>query len=433
MKKTVIAGALLLAAGGTWAVDVGAFVNPSKDHRPETWFHLIGGNVAKAGLAADLDAVASAGISGIQLFHGQFGGPWPGVSPQIPCLSKDWDDLIRFAADGCAARGLLFKMQNCPGWSMSGGPWIAPSNAMRNLTYSRTDVVGGKPVKLALPVPDWQMESRLKAEDLDYHDLFVLAFPTPAGDTPGFMETKPAARTDKDGVLRLVYRFTKPFAFRSLELPSPRQMNHDWAYAPGVTVTVRGSGTLAASAEIPQGCWQDAVPFTMALGEMPPSAEWTVEIKHAHPINVAYVHFRTGARLHNWEGKAGWVLRGLGGSQLAATADATSCVPPARFIKGDAVLDLTDKFKDGTLEWTPPEGNWTVLRIGHVNNGTRNGPAPKEATGWECNKMDRAGIDAHFAAYIGRLAKGPLAGGKLKGWWTTPRFLLPSSSPTTRL
>ena len=143
MKKTVIAGALLLAAGGTWAVDGGAFVNPSKDHRPETWFHLIGGNVAKAGLAADLDAVASAGISGIQLFHGQFGGPWPGVSPQIPCLSKDWDDLIRFAADGCAARGLSFKMQNCPGWSMSGGPWIAPSNAMRNLTYSRTDVTGG--------------------------------------------------------------------------------------------------------------------------------------------------------------------------------------------------------------------------------------------------------------------------------------------------
>ena len=417
MKQTVL---ILVAgiSGAAWALDQAAFRAPAREHHPETWFHLIGGNVAKAGLAADLDAVASAGISGIQLFHGQFGGPWPGVSPQIPCLSKDWDDLIRFAADGCAARGLSFKMQNCPGWSMSGGPWIAPSNAMRNLTYSRTDVEGGKPVKLALPDPDWQMESRLKAEDLDYHDLFVLAFPTPAGDTPGFMETKPAERTDKDGVLRLVYRFPKPFAFRSLELPSPRQMNHDWAYAPGVTVTVRaGSGETpllpgggrAASAEVPQGCWQDAVPFTMALGEMPPSAEWTVEIKHAHPINVSFVHFRTGARLHNWEGKAGWVLRGLG--ERASRPFKTS-----GFICGDAVLDLTDKFRDGALAWTPPEGKWTVLRIGHVNNGTRNGPAPKEATGWECNKMDRAGIDAHFAAYIGRLAKGPLAGGKLKGF-----------------
>ena len=255
MKRTVL---ILVACvgGAACALDQAAFRTPAREHHPETWFHLIGGNVAKAGLAADLDAVASAGISGIQLFHGQFGGPWPGVSPQIPCLSKDWDDLIRFAADGCAARGLSFKMQNCPGWSMSGGPWIEPSNAMRNLTYSRTDVEGGKPVKLALPVPNWQMESRLKAEDLDYHDLFVLAFPTPAGDTPGFMETKPAERTDKDGVLRLVYRFPKPFAFRSLELPSPRQMNHDWAYDPGVTVTVRGSGALG----------ERALPFKASFG-----------------------------------------------------------------------------------------------------------------------------------------------------------------------
>ena len=416
LKKAVCALALLLA-GTSWAVDADAFANPSKDHRPETWFHLIGGNVAKAGLAADLDAVAYAGISGIQLFHGQFGGPWPGVSPQIPCLSKDWDDLIRFAADGCAERGLSFKMQNCPGWSMSGGPWIAPSNAMRNLTYSRTDVSGGKPLKLELPVPDWQMESRLKSEDLDYHDLFVLAFPTPAGDTPEVYAPKPAEKTDKDGVLRLVYRFPQPVAFRSLELPSPRQMNHDWAYAPGVTMTVRGSGARAASAEMPQGCWQDGVPFTMSLGDQPPSKEWTVEIEHAHPISVSFVRFRTGARLHNWEGQAGWVLRGLEGlRQSVSRLAATSAETAAQHIRGDAVLDLTDKFKDGTLDWTPPEGKWTVLRIGHVNNGTRNGPAPKEATGWECSKMDRAGIDAHFAAYIGRLAKGPLAGGKLKGF-----------------
>ena len=428
MKQTTLILAVCIG-GAACAVDMAAFRAPAREHRPETWFHLIGGNVAKAGLAADLDAVASAGISGIQLFHGQFGGPWPGVSPQIPCLSADWDDLIRFAADGCAARGLSFKMQNCPGWSMSGGPWIAPSNAMRNLTYSRTDVAGGKSVRLALPVPDWQMESRLKGEDLDYHDLFVLAFPTPAGDAPGFMETKPAERTDKDGVLRLVYRFDKPMVFRSVELPSPRQMNHDWAYDPGVTVTVRagsdksvaspkegaprGSGALAASTDVPQGCWQDGVPFTMALGELPPSAEWTVEIKHAHPVNVPFVHFRTGVRLHNWEGMAGWVLRGVVGRAANVSAAPRG---GEGYIRGDAVLDLTDKFKDGVLEWTPPAGAWTILRIGHVNNGTRNGPAPKEATGWECNKMDRAGIDAHFAAYIGRLAKGSLAGGKLKGF-----------------
>ena len=144
MARNTLSMVLATAVASTFAIDFSAFDAPSHDKRPETWFHLIGGNVAKPGLEADLDAIASAGISGIQLFHGQFGGPWPGVTNQIPCLSRDWDDLIRFAADGCAARGLTFKMQNCPGWSMSGGPWIVPSNAMRNLTYSRTDVEIGR-------------------------------------------------------------------------------------------------------------------------------------------------------------------------------------------------------------------------------------------------------------------------------------------------
>ena len=96
------------------AVDVDSFRNPDRSCRPETWFHLIGGNVSKEGMDADLDAIANAGISGIHLFHGRSDhGEWPNVKKQIPCLSEDWDDLIRFVADGCEKRGLIFKMQNC--------------------------------------------------------------------------------------------------------------------------------------------------------------------------------------------------------------------------------------------------------------------------------------------------------------------------------
>ena len=54
--------------------DVEAFQSPAKVHYPETWFHYIGGNVSHEGITADLEAIASAGISGVQLFHGQFGG-----------------------------------------------------------------------------------------------------------------------------------------------------------------------------------------------------------------------------------------------------------------------------------------------------------------------------------------------------------------------
>ncbi len=410
--KTMVCTGVALACAVVSAVDWQAFACPAADRRPETWFHLIGGNVARAGLAADLDAIKAAGISGIQLFHGQFGGPWPGVSPQIPCLSAEWDDLIAFAAEGCAARGLTFKMQNCPGWSMSGGPWIPLDKAMRNLTFSRTDIAGGTAAG-ALPVPKWRLEGpHLNDEQRDYRDLFVLAFPTPKGDDGVVRSPKPVRESDEKGVLRRQFKFNQPLCVRAIELPSPSDMNHPNSYTPDARVKlVAVTGTTRTTVldqAVPQGAWQDNVPMTFACDDCT-ADEWEFILEHRHPMKVRPVKFRTGARLNNWEGLAGWVLRGLvkrDAPRQAAT----------EYVKADQVLDLTDKFKDGKLDWTAPAGQWTILRIGHVNSGMRNGPAPKEATGWECSKMDRAAIDLHFNAYIGRLAKGPLSGGKLKGF-----------------
>ena len=43
---------------------------------------------------------------------------------------------------------------------------------------------------------------------------------------------------------------------------------------------------------------------------------------------------------------------------------------------------------DGTLDWTPPAGNWVVLRIGYSLLGITNHPATKEATGLEVDKLN---------------------------------------------
>ena len=66
-------------------------------YAPETWFHIIDGNASKEGIAADIEAIAEAGIGGIQFFHGGWGGePWPGVKEPIPCLSEKWVELVKF-------------------------------------------------------------------------------------------------------------------------------------------------------------------------------------------------------------------------------------------------------------------------------------------------------------------------------------------------
>ena len=166
----------------------GEFRNPSVANRPETYVFLIGGNVAKPGITADFEAIKDAGIAGILLFHGQLGNPWPGVSPQIKCLSKSWDGLMRFVADECQRLGLSLSMHNCPGWAMSGGPWIKPENAMRHLIWSRIDVEGGKRVEVKLPTL-----APSAPDPRDYRDIVVLAFPATAGEWVGAL--KPAKVT----------------------------------------------------------------------------------------------------------------------------------------------------------------------------------------------------------------------------------------------
>jgi len=98
------------------------FKSPSKKYYPETWFHLNGNNISKEGLTLDLEAIKAAGLQGIHLFN-KNGRPYPNVKP-IKILSSEWEDMIRHAADESNRLGLKFTMQNCPGWSMTGGPWV---------------------------------------------------------------------------------------------------------------------------------------------------------------------------------------------------------------------------------------------------------------------------------------------------------------------
>ena len=265
----------------------------ASQYAPETWFHIIDGNASKEGLAADIQAIAEAGIGGIQFFHGGWNGaPWPCVKEPIPCLSEKWEELVKFAETECHKRGLTFKMQNCPGWSMSGGPWITPDKAMRKL-------VAFEPGK----GPKW-------TKDDDYHEIGTVTFPAPDAS--------------RDGELLRVF-------------PNPQQLCHAWAYEPKTNLWGR---------PCPPGAWQDGVPMTFAK----PGA----------------------SRLDMWEAKAGWGLRRF---------EMSTNVAPVKTV--------------GTK----------TLVFGHVNAKHVNGPAPKEGTGWECDKMDPRGFEANWNGYLGKLVK----------------------------
>jgi hypothetical protein len=82
---------------------------------------------------------------------------------------------------------------------------------------------------------------------------------------------------------------------------------------------------------------------------------------------------------------------------------ATPPVPAADAIGKADVIDLTSKMRaDGSLDWTPPAGNWMVLRMGYSLTGARNSPASPEATGLEVDKLSRPHVKAYFDNYLGQ-------------------------------
>ena len=331
---------------------------------PETWFHVIGGNASKEGLSADVQAIAAAGLGGIQFFHGRAVGldpkPWPGVKEQIPCLSPKWGGLVSHLADECAARGLSFKLQNCPGWSMSGGPWVPKEKAMRTLVAFPP---GRKP--------------RFDADD-DYREIGEVTFPAPVGEAetallPDAVETNGDVR---------VFRFARPVTVRTVTLTNPQRLNHDWCYEPKIRFRLEADGAVALDRDCPAGAWFDEADMTFSVTAHT-AAVWRLSVAHVHPLKrFPEVRFSAAARLDGWEAKVGLALR--------------------EFTMGtDAAPVETD-------------GSRTLV-FGHCNAKRRNGPAPAEATGWECDKMDPAGFEANYAGYVRRLLSGPLAGQRVEG------------------
>ena len=119
------------------------FINPPKSARPRVWWHWLNGNVTKAGIAQDLDWMERVGIGGLQNFDVDLNAPVL-VKNRLVYMTPEWKDAFRFAASEAERRGLELAIAASPGWSETGGPWVAPKDGLKKLVWSETLVAGGK-------------------------------------------------------------------------------------------------------------------------------------------------------------------------------------------------------------------------------------------------------------------------------------------------
>lgn len=425
------------------------FKSPTKEYHPETWFHLNGNNISKEGLKRDLQAIKDAGLQGIHLFN-KAGRAFPNVKP-IKILSPEWEDMIRFAADECQRLGLKFTMQNCPGWSMTGGPWVPANEAQREVVETTYHISGGKQFQENLKI-----NSLYHTPDYDYKDIQVLAFPTLKGDdlaphNPSKIETnnklvpwkaifnpnsklivtrkttrldKPLKEYRKAGITEVKNQetwvktlFDKEVTLRSIVFPQLRHIITGTNY-PRVEVAIKVEAIInnklqeIITLKIPDANWNDRRKYlTLAIPETTSKVfQFTFLGKHA--IAPESIRLSAKPRLHNHEAKAAKVLRRLKEDIQYNYAEST-------IIKPENIINLTNKLsKDGTLTWNAPKGNWTIVRFGHINMRLTNKPAVPEATGWESSKLDKIAIENHLKnGMIGNLIKpgGPIGDGKLQG------------------
>jgi hypothetical protein len=130
---------------------------------------------------------------------------------------------------------------------------------MRNVVYQKVDATDCVPSDIPIPEDFGDTDS-------DWRDICLIAFPTPGGGVlpkPLSVSTNGNCRT---------FVFGESVTVRTLELPSPNMLNHDWSYSPDIRIVFEANTDIGwrkiCDVRYPQGCWQDGVPFSIACEEV---------------------------------------------------------------------------------------------------------------------------------------------------------------------
>ncbi|MCS0630254.1 glycosyl hydrolase [Telluria mixta] len=418
------------------------FVSPPDTARPRTWWHWMDGNVSPDGIRQDLAWMKRVGLGGLQQIDASLQTPRV-VRERVVYGSAAWQANMRLAAAEAERLGLEFGIASSPGWSLTGGPWVRPEQAMKKIVWSETAVEGGtvapppqSPPSVAGPFQD--LSTGVQPAPAWYRDIAVLALPAEAPAprarrvrtregadvglqlSDGRIADSVQLAPDADRRAWIDLDYGQPATFRALTLALPAP--HGFGAPPPPEVVLQASedgerytdvAPVALSTAPRQTVdfaprtarWWRVLLKAGAEGGAPPAAPGVLLPPFGQPARsypVAEVTLHTEPRVHRVEEKAGF----------AAASDYYALDTPAdaRGVPLRDVIDLTSRLRpDGTLDWTAPPGRWTVLRFGYSLTGKENAPAPAEGTGLEVDKLNAGHVARYMDTYLGRVraAVGP--------------------------
>ncbi|MCU0963127.1 MAG: discoidin domain-containing protein, partial [Pirellulaceae bacterium] len=408
--------ALLLAAGPAWATEpneqatddlAAALATPPDESRPWCYWWWLNGNASPEGITRDFEEMARQGIRGALLFDAGETGPDVPRGPHF--MSAPWRELYKHAVREADRCGIALGVNLCSGWDC-GGPWVTPEHAAKKLVSVQAAAKGPGSIALALPKPP-------ATQDF-YHDIVVLAAPTPERDayilraSSQYQDYGPALAEDGNHESRWVSNGDQPGLGPTAEKPEFLQFDFDEPQeAAGLflqpypdcgpkEVDVQRSDDGQSFHSITRLTLKPRDPVTIAFGGVR-AKSFRVVFLSAHPFrdgaayNVQVAEVALLSRAEVADGKPGPRLRW----DRSRATDVTEYVNP-----------------DGVLNWEVPPGSWKVLRIGCTLHGNVTKCVGSGPAGLEIDTMSAAAMDAHFAETGAKLIAdaGPLVGKTLQ-------------------
>jgi hypothetical protein len=432
---------LSLALAATTPVDplLDGFHRPPPEAKPQVWWHWMNGNVNLAGAKLDLEWMQRIGIGGVHTFTGGGLGEPHVIDPPVDFLSDSWQSVFRETTLQARSAGMDVTIAGSPGWSETGGIWVAPENAMKKYVWSELELRGGRRIDITLPRPPAATGPFLgvarsfnpPAAELSgdmYRDSQVIAFPTPAAElgeiAPRYlMDGAPldltALRGDLSSAVSLPIAegargvaidavFERPVTIAALALGLANVADLD--IQAGDTAaqlrTLLHAAADPSETPAPQQTYSfqatRARLFRLILtrpAQKPLFPDLPPRLSKPRPPPSAFTLTRLdlsgGARVSRFESKAGFQ------ASIDEHAPPTAVAASDAVIPLHAVVDLTDKLTaDGGLHWNAPPGSWTLLRFGWSLTGQTNGPAQAKDTGLEVDKLDAARVREYLEHYL---------------------------------
>ncbi len=401
------------------------FQSPPPSARPELFWNWMHDLVSKEGITHNLEAMKRNGFSGaLIMLCGDVDcgfNPTHKMPNPVKCMSPEFFEHWKFAAEEANRLGLTLISQCGPGWCHSGGPWITPEQAVQHLDFSEISVTGPAPrsayllqkksetgllgyqsTSVASNETKWvqiDLGQEYPIEQVVMHTLdqaglkgfgFPVRFKVELAADPSFAAPTPlldrtaqdmpnpgtdAVITDGKGAKARYVRVTATQLWKQPNNPRPYcfGLNQLQVFAGGRNVALNGKVTSKDSVE---------------------NGDWSLR---------GLVDGRIGIERRGPYGEL--ILPPPGGRDFTHDVAIVALQKGKKELQVGEIVDLTSRLQGDVLTWDVPQGEWTIRRLGIKNAKAYNRVAPVGGRGLECDKLSRDANQAIFDGMVGRFIK----------------------------